>query len=101
MKPTLNRKHIPQRTCLACRQVKAKRELIRLVRITNGSVEIDNNGKKSGRGAYICQEQECWEVGLKGGRLEHALRTNLTRDNLDKLVRYGNDLMESISGKGI
>lgn len=101
MKSTLNRKHIPQRTCLACRQVKAKRELIRLVRITNGSVEIDNNGKKSGRGAYICQEQECWEVGLKGGRLEHALRTNLTHDNLDKLVRYGNDLMESISGKGI
>lgn len=94
------RKHIPQRTCLACRQVKPKRELIRLVRISNGSVEADTNGKKAGRGAYLCQAGECWEVGLKGGRLEHALRTVLTQDNRDQLIRYGKDLTELISGKG-
>ena len=93
------RKHIPQRTCVACRQVRPKRELIRLVRISNGSVKVDTNGKKAGRGAYLCQAGECWEVGLKGGRLEHALRTSLTQDNRDQLIRYGKDLMESISGK--
>ena len=94
------RKHIPQRTCLACRQVKPKRELIRLVRISDGSVEVDTNDKKTGRGAYLCQARGCWEIGLKGGRLEYALRTVLTRDNRDQLIRYGKDLTELISGKG-
>lgn len=84
-------KHIPQRTCVACRQVKAKRELVRLVRISDGSVEVDPSGKKAGRGAYLCQGQECWEVGLKRGRLEHTLRTTLTQENREQLIRYGKD----------
>ncbi len=70
-----------------------------MVCISNGSVEVDTNGKKAGRGAYLCQAEECWEVGLKGGRLEHALRTILTQDNRDQLIRYRKDLTESISGK--
>ena len=86
-------KHIPQRTCVACRKVKDKQGLIRLVRISNGSVEIDASGKKAGRGAYLCRTQECWEVGLKGGRLEHTLRTTLTRDNREQLVRCGKGLL--------
>ncbi len=94
------RKHIPQRTCVACRQVRHKQELIRLVRISNGSVEVDTSGRKSGRGAYLCQAQGCWEAGLKGGRLEHALRTTLTQNNRDQLIRYGKHLTELISGKG-
>ncbi len=94
-------KHIPQRTCLACREVKAKRELIRLVSIASGGVEIDISGKKNGRGAYLCPTPECWQAGLKGGRLEHALRTTLTRDNLKQLTRYGEDLSkELVSGRG-
>ena len=70
------------------------------MRISNGSVEVDASGRKAGRGAYLCLVQGCWEVGLKGGRLEHALRTTLTQDNRDQLIRYGKDLMESINGKG-
>ncbi len=85
--------HIPQRTCVACRKVKAKRELIRIVRISDGNVEVDTSGKKAGRGAYLCRAQECWEVGLKAGRLEHALRTNLTQDNQEQLIRYGKNLL--------
>ena len=93
-------KHIPQRTCVACREVKAKRELIRLVRIANGSLEVDSSGKKAGRGAYLCPTPECWQMGLKGGRLEHALRTALTRDNKEQLIKYGEDLdKELISGR--
>ncbi|MFC2022365.1 RNase P modulator RnpM [Chloroflexota bacterium] len=87
-------KHIPQRTCVACRQVKAKRELIRLVRISDESVEIDIGAKKAGRGAYLCTAQECWEIGLKGGRLEHSLRTTLPQDNRDQLIKFGKDLFE-------
>jgi len=90
------RKHIPQRTCVACREVKAKRELIRLVRISDRSVQVDTSGKWAGRGAYLCRAQECWEVGLKGGRLEHALRTVLPQDNREQLIRYGKDLLKGV-----
>jgi len=86
------RKHIPQRTCVACRKVKAKRELIRLVRISNGNVEVDTSGKKAGRGAYLCPTLECWEIGLKTDRLEYTLRITLTQENREQLTRYGKDL---------
>jgi len=71
------------------------------VRTANGTVEVDPSGKKAGRGAYLCQAQECWEDGLKRGRLEYTLRTALTRENREQLIRYGKDFMkELISGKG-
>ena len=87
-------KHIPQRTCVACRTVKAKQELIRLVRTADGSVEVDISGKKAGRGAYLCRAQECWETGFKSGRLEHTLRTTLTQDNREQLIGFGEDLFK-------
>ena len=86
------KRHIPERTCVACRRVAAKRELIRLVR-TGSGVEVDSDGKKAGRGTYLCRAQECWEAGLKGNRLEHALRATLTPENRGQLIRYGNDLL--------
>lgn len=82
-----------QRTCVACRKIKAKGELIRIVRTTDGSVEVDAGGRKRGRGAYLCREQECWEVGSKSNRLEHALRINLTPNNREQLVRYGRQFL--------
>ncbi|MFC1941105.1 RNase P modulator RnpM [Chloroflexota bacterium] len=90
-------KHIPQRTCVACREIKDKRELVRLVRISDESVEVDIGGKKVGRGAYLCLIQGCWEMGLKGGQLERSLRTKLTQDNRERLIRFGKDL---IKGEG-
>ncbi len=69
-----------------------------MVRISDASVEVDIGGKKAGRGAYLCPAQECWEIGLKGGRLEHSLRTTLTQDNRERLIRLGKDLL-SDSGK--
>ena len=82
----------PQRTCLACRRVKAKQELMRLVRLADGSVAVDAGGKKAGRGAYLCRAQACWEIGLKGTRLEHSLRTTLTPDNREQLIKFGEEL---------
>jgi len=78
---------------VACRKVRPKRELIRLVRTPDGSVEVDTGGKEAGRGAYLCRAQECWGVGLKGTRLEHVLRTTLTQDNREQLIRYGKDFL--------
>ena len=89
---TTSVKHVLQRTCVGCRQVQAKRLLIRLVRVSDGNVEVDIGGKKAGRGAYLCRSQGCWEIGLKMGRLEHALRTSISHNNREQLVKYGTGL---------
>ena len=101
MKKSISRpvKRIPQRTCVACRQVRLKRELVRLVSVAGEMVEIDTTGKKTGRGAYLCPALDCWETGLKSGRLEYALRTSLTRENREQLIRLGQELLkERVSG---
>ncbi len=87
-------KHIPERTCVTCRQVKAKRELIRLVRLADGSVEVDTAGRMRGRGAYLCPKEECWRSGLSGGRLEHALKINLTLEDKGRLINQGKELIQ-------
>ena len=87
-------KHIPQRTCVACREIKAKQELVRLVRITDGSVEVDTGGKKPGRGAYLCRAHECWKSVFKSGRLEHTLHISLTPENREQLIKYGESLFK-------
>jgi predicted RNA-binding protein YlxR (DUF448 family) len=79
---------------VACGEVRPKRELVRLVRAAGCSVEVDPSGKKAGRGAYLCPSPDCWQTGLKKGRLEHALRTTLTEDNREQLIRYGQELGE-------
>jgi predicted RNA-binding protein YlxR (DUF448 family) len=76
-------KHIPQRTCVACREVQAKGTLVRLVRTPEG-VFVDLKGKQPGRGAYLHNRRECWERGLSGG-LANSLRTTLTEEDLARL----------------
>jgi predicted RNA-binding protein YlxR (DUF448 family) len=90
-------KQVPQRTCVACRKVKAKRELIRLVHSAESKIEVDTGGKKKGRGAYLCPERTCWEAGLKGNQLEHALRSHLTEENREQLMTYARDRLEGAS----
>jgi uncharacterized protein len=81
-------KHVPQRTCIACRKTGSKREFIRLVCVPEGSVEVDLTGKKAGRGSYLCTNRKCWEQALNSGRIEAALRTRLTLENREILVNY-------------
>ncbi len=64
--------------------------------ISGGRVEGDVGNKKAGRGAYLCPVQECWEIGLKGGRLGHVLRTTLTEDNRERLIEYGKELQQGV-----
>ncbi len=94
-KRTIITKHIPQRTCVACRQVKDKGQLIHLVRLPSGSIEVNTDGRKAGRGAYLCPAPQCWQGGLIGGRLEHALRTGLSRENREQLIEFGKNLAGS------
>jgi len=92
-KKITRRKHIPQRTCVACREVLPKRSLIRIVRSANG-VKIDPTGKLAGRGAYLHDQRSCWEKGLKGA-LAHALRIELTPGEREELVVFASRLPET------
>ncbi|HIC89670.1 MAG TPA: YlxR family protein [Anaerolineae bacterium] len=85
-------KHIPQRTCVACRQVRAKRELVRIVRALDGHVMVDPTGKKAGRGAYLCRHRACWEQALSGRRLEAALHTQISPQDRAALEAYAAEL---------
>ena len=85
-------KRVPQRTCIACRQVKAKKDLIRIVKTNDEGVAVDANGKKPGRGAYLCRTKECWENGLKGNRLEYVMGTTLTQQDRQRLEEYAEKL---------
>lgn len=78
------RKHIPQRTCVGCREVLPKRALIRVVRSPQG-VMVDPTGKMAGRGAYLHDRSSCWEKGLKGA-LAHALKTTLMNEDRERLL---------------
>ena len=71
------RKHIPQRTCVVCREVRNKRELVRVVRTPDGTLVVDETGKKNGRGAYLCRKSACWEMALKGQHLSKALKMEI------------------------
>jgi len=86
-------RHVPQRTCVACRQTNAKRQLVRIVRAPDGSVTIDPSGKRSGRGAYLCSTTECWDAGLKRGVLSRALKIEaLSDDDLHTLTDFAQQL---------
>ncbi len=66
-------KHVPQRQCVACRQVRPKREMVRVVRTPAGEVRVDSTGKVSGRGAYVCPDAACADTAVREHRLQHAL----------------------------
>ena len=68
---------IPMRMCVGCREMKDKRELIRVVRSPDGAVSLDPTGKKSGRGAYVCRKPECLARALKQRQLERQLDASL------------------------
>lgn len=85
-KPVKRVRHIPQRTCVGCRETLPKRTLIRIVRTAEG-IEIDPTGKLAGRGAYLHNKRSCWEKGLKGP-LAHALKTVLTAEQIEGLQTF-------------
>ena len=89
-------KHTPHRTCVVCRTVRPKRELVRLVRVPDGGVVVDVTGKSNGRGAYLCRQQRCWLAQKMVSRVEQALRTTLTPEVRSALAAYAQDLPPSL-----
>jgi len=86
----------PQRTCVACRQVKQKGEMVRVVRTAEGKVEIDIKGKIEGRGAYLCRERACWEKIVKSNQLEHALKSKIKQNDREQLGKAGLEMLKEL-----
>ena len=80
-------KKIPQRQCMGCRERKAKRELIRVVRSPEGAVNLDFGGKAPGRGAYLCPEPECLKKAQRSKALERSLEVPIPQEVYERLVR--------------
>lgn len=88
----------PQRTCVGCKQITPKRELIRVVRTPEGTVEIDATGKRAGRGAYLCANRGCWQRALAQKQLNRALKITLSKEDTDRLAVFAESLPDLEEG---
>ena len=80
-------KKIPMRQCLGCREMRPKRELIRVVRSPEGTVSLDSKGKAPGRGAYLCPRGECLKRAVKSRAIARAFETEIPQEIYDSLER--------------
>lgn len=78
-------KKIPMRTCIGCNSAKPKKELIRIVKSSDGEVSIDFTGKKNGRGAYVCRDISCLEKAIKTKRLSRNFEMPIENEVYEKL----------------
>ena len=90
-------KKIPMRQCLGCREMKPKRELLRVVRSPEGEVSLDTRGKKPGRGAYVCPNADCLKKAIKTRALSRALETAIPEGVMQRLAA---ELEEGKDGQG-
>lgn len=82
-------RHVPRRTCIACRQEEGKRALIRIVRTPDSRVVVDPTGKANGRGAYLHPTRVCWVKALKGATIKNALKVSPALDDVEALRAFG------------
>ena len=75
----------PARRCIACNEQKEKNELLRIVRTPEQNIEVDLTGKKNGRGAYICKNEECLKRLVKSKRLENIFEVKITPEFYEEL----------------
>jgi len=89
-------KKIPMRQCLGCREMKPKRELIRVVRSPQGEVTLDFKGKKPGRGAYVCPSEACLKRAIKTKALSRAFGVEIPQSVTDELSEQINNSEDPI-----
>ena len=80
-------KKVPMRTCIACREAKPKKELIRIVKTAEGEIKVDTTGKLNGRGAYICKCSDCLKKAQKSNALSRAFETRVPEEIYISLER--------------
>lgn len=91
-------RQIPNRSCVACRTARPKRDLLRIVRTPDGQIVSDPTGRLAGRGAYVCNEPACIERAITKGALARALKTPLPHDLRETLSASGIPLNITIEG---
>jgi uncharacterized protein len=77
---------VPLRSCVVCQKKRPKRELIRIVRTPEGTIEVDPKGKRSGRGAYLCADRPCWDAALLHRKLGQALKCQVSAEDVAELT---------------
>ena len=88
-------KKIPQRQCVGCREMKEKRELLRIVKSPEGVISLDFSGKKPGRGAYVCRRPECLQKARKNRSLERAFEIQIPAEVYETLEKE----LEGVNGQ--
>ena len=83
----LKQRKIPMRMCVGCREMRPKKELLRVVRSPEGAIAFDRVGKAPGRGAYVCPNEECLKKAVKTKALERQLECKIDESVYDELAR--------------
>ena len=76
----MENKKVPLRLCVVCRESKPKKELIRIVKSTDGKFVVDKTGRLNGRGSYICNSNECFEKLFKQKSLNKIFKANIPQE---------------------
>lgn len=87
-------KKIPMRQCVGCGEMKSKKDMMRVLRVEDGSIVLDMTGRKNGRGAYLCMNKECLLKARKNKGLERSFKMNIPQEiyeNLEKEFEEGED----------
>lgn len=80
-------KKIPMRKCIGCGEMKSKKELIRIIRTPEGEIVLDKTGRQNGRGAYICDDAECFKKARKNKGLERSFKQSINAEIYDALEK--------------
>ena len=83
---------IPMRQCVGCREMKSKKEMMRVLKTSEDTFELDATGKKNGRGAYLCFSKECFEKAVKNKGLERSFKQAIPKEVYEKLEKEMNAL---------
>lgn len=78
---------IPMRQCTGCREMKSKKEMMRVLRTPEGEIILDSTGKKNGRGAYLCRDASCLEKAIKNKGLERSLKVSISQEVYQELKK--------------
>ena len=78
---------MPLRQCIGCGEMKSKRDLIRVLKTTDGQITIDATGRKNGRGAYLCPSMDCFKKAVKGKGLERSFKMAIPKEVYESLEK--------------
>ena len=87
-------KKVPLRLCVGCKEMKPKKEMMRVIKNEEGEIFLDTTGKKNGRGAYICKKAECLEMAFSNHGLERSLKMSIPKETMENLSKEMKMLVE-------